>query len=68
MLDAIAWPDKATSEYTQGAKWFSSLRNFTASGFWTSEIGVNDIGYQGNVPLMKWTGCPEENLKRLGFK
>lgn len=67
MLDNIAWPGKAKEEYSQGVKWFNSFRDFTASGFWTSEIGVNDIGYQGNVPLMKWTGCPEANLKRLGF-
>ncbi len=67
MLDDIAWPGKARDEMKAGVEWFNHFRDFTASGFWTSEIGVTDIGYQGNTPLPAWNGCPEPNLKRLGF-
>jgi hypothetical protein len=67
MLDDIAWPDRAPAAYSHGVQWFNSFRDLTASGFWTSEIGVTDIGYQGNMPVLNWTGCPEANLNRLGF-
>jgi len=67
MLDDIAWPDRAPEAYSHGVQWFNSFRDLTASGFWTSEIGVADIGYQGNTPVLAWNGCPADNLKRLGF-
>ncbi len=67
ILDDIAWPGKARDEFKAGVEWFNHFRDFTASGFWTSEIGVNDIGYQGNTPQPSWDGCPAPNLKRLGF-
>ncbi|MEO8480313.1 MAG: gluconate 2-dehydrogenase subunit 3 family protein [Gemmatimonadota bacterium] len=67
MLDDIAWPDKARKGYDAGVRWFNAFRDFTASGYWTSEIGVADIGYMGNTPVMSWKGCPQENLSRLGF-
>lgn len=37
------------------------MRNLTASGFYTSEIGVKDIGYVGNQPN-QWNGVPPEVL------
>ena len=45
----------------QGVVFFSLMRNLTASGFYTSEIGVKDLGYAGNTPN-KWNGVPEEVL------
>lgn len=66
LLDDIAFPKKAKAELSHGAAWFNSFRDFTASGFFTSEIGVNDLGYQGNTPVAEWTGCPTESYRRLG--
>jgi hypothetical protein len=66
LLDDIAFPARAKPEFSHGVAWFSSFRDFTATGFWTSEIGVTDIGYQGNTPVMSWDGCPTENYARLG--
>ena len=66
VLDDIAWPATAKPEFAAGVNWFNSFRDFTATGFFTSEIGVEDIGYLGNVPVMKWDGCPSENYTRLG--
>jgi gluconate 2-dehydrogenase gamma chain len=37
------------------------MRNLTMSGFYTSEIGVKDLGYMGNRPN-KWNGVPQEVL------
>jgi hypothetical protein len=67
MLDLIAFPARAPAELSHGVQWFNSFRDLTATGFWTSEIGVQDIGYMGNTPQMSWNGCPAENLRRLGF-
>ncbi len=67
MLDDIAWPARARAGYSHGVTWFNSFRDFAATGFWTSEIGVADIGYMGNIPQPTWPGCPEANLRKLGL-
>ena len=66
VLDDVAFPRKAKTELSHGVAWFSSFRDFTASGFFTSEIGVNDLGYQGNTPVAEWTGCTAEAYRKLG--
>jgi gluconate 2-dehydrogenase gamma chain len=63
LVDEIAWPKKAKPEMAQGVAFFNLMRDFTASGFYTSEIGVKDIGYAGNTPN-KWNGVPDEVLKQ----
>jgi len=42
------------------------MRNLTATGFYTSEIGVKDIGYVGNTPN-KWKGVPDDVLKQYNL-
>lgn len=66
ILDDIAFPRRARPELALGAAWFNSFRDFTASGFFTSEMGVNDLGYMGNTAVAEWTGCPTVNYTRLG--
>jgi gluconate 2-dehydrogenase gamma chain len=66
LVDAIAWPDKAKPEMAQGVSFFNLMRNLTASGFYTSEIGVKDIGYIGNIPN-QWNGVPADVLQRYGL-
>jgi hypothetical protein len=66
LVDTIAWPEKADPTVKQGVAFFNLMRNLTATGFWTSKIGVKDIGYMGNVPT-QWTGVPPEVLKELGI-
>lgn len=67
MLDLIAYPARAPEDLAHGVQWFNSFRDLCATGFWTSEIGVRDIGYMGNTPQASWNGCPAENTRRLGF-
>jgi gluconate 2-dehydrogenase gamma chain len=67
ILDAIAYPKKAAPEMSQGAAFFTALRNLVATGFYTSKIGIADVGYMGNVPTV-WNGCPQECLDHLGLK
>jgi gluconate 2-dehydrogenase gamma chain len=63
VVDEIAYPKKAKPEVSQGVKFFSLMRDLTATGFYTSEIGIKDIGYAGNIPN-KWKGVPEEVLQQ----
>lgn len=66
LLDDIAYPSKIKPGMEQGAAFFTLMRNLTATGFYTSEIGVKDIGYLGNVPH-QWNGVPEDVLKQYGL-
>lgn len=66
MVTMIAYPKKAKPELAQGVAFFSRLRDLTATGFFTSEMGVKDIGYMGNSPTI-WKGVPDDVLKAHGF-
>lgn len=66
IIDDIAYPKKVKPELKQGAAFFSLLRNLTASGFFTSEMGVKDIGYVGNRPGV-WNGVPADVMLEHGF-
>lgn len=66
LLDDIAWPETAKPEFSQGVEFFSLFRDMTASGFFSSRMGVHDLGYQGNTAVATWQGCPTEALDHLG--
>lgn len=66
ILDDIAWPAKARPEMSQGVAFFNLFRDMTASGFFSSKIGVDDLRYRGNTVVMEWKGCPPEALEHLG--
>jgi gluconate 2-dehydrogenase subunit 3-like protein len=66
VLDDIAWPSKTPTGMSHGVAFFNSFRDLTASGFWTSRMGIKDLQYQGNVFVAEWKGCPDEVLKNLG--
>jgi hypothetical protein len=68
VLDDIAWPKRARPELSHGTAWFTSFRDLTASGFWSSEPGVKDLEYRGNTFNPSWQGCPPEVLQRLGIR
>ncbi len=63
LVDQIAYPKKATPDMSQGVQFFRLMRDLTASGFYTSEIGVKDLGYAGNKPN-QWNGVPDDVLKQ----
>ncbi len=63
VVDSIAYPEKAKPELKQGVAFFSAMRDLVATGFYTSEIGVKDVGYMGNVPN-QWNGVPADVLKQ----
>jgi len=66
MVNEIAYPLKAKPEMAAGVSFFNLIRNLTATGFYTSEIGVKDLGYMGNRPN-QWNGVPDEVLKQYNL-
>ncbi len=66
MLDDIAYPETAPAEMQAGVSFFNRFRDLVASGFWSSKIGIEDIGYIGNRPTV-WKGCSHEALEHLGL-
>jgi gluconate 2-dehydrogenase gamma chain len=60
ILDLIAFRKNA-DQYPRlrpGIEFFSTLRKFTADGFFTSNIGMHYLGYIGNTYLSEFPGCP----------
>jgi gluconate 2-dehydrogenase gamma chain len=66
ILDDIAWPAKARPEMSPGVAFFNRMRDFTASGFFSSHMGWQDLDYRGNVFNPHWDGCPPEAMAKLG--
>jgi len=66
VLDEIAWPRRARPEVAEGVAFFNSFRDLTATGFFTSKMGMEDLRYMGNTYVAEWTGCPPEALAKLG--
>ena len=64
LIDDIAYPDPDNKkpEMAPGIKFFNQIRNLTLTGYYTTRMGLNDLGYQGNTPNV-WDGVPEEVLK-----
>lgn len=60
ILDQIAYRKNAKKDPSlgQGIEFFSFLRKLTADGFFTSEIGIDYLGYVGNTFVQEFPGCP----------
>ena len=67
ILDLIAYPAKAAAEHSQAVTFFNRFRDLCAGGFYTSKMGIKDLGYVGNTAVGEWNGCPDEALKKLGL-
>ena len=60
ILDLIAYSKNAASDpsLSQAVVFFAFLRDLTADGFFTSEIGIKYLGYIGNTFVNEFPGCP----------
>jgi len=67
MVDQIAYPEQAKPGMEQGVAFFNRMRDLTACGFFTSKIGIADLGYMGNRPN-QWDGVPPEVLAQYGVQ
>ncbi|WP_420154573.1 gluconate 2-dehydrogenase subunit 3 family protein [Siphonobacter sp.] len=66
IVDDIAYPEQAKPQYSQGVAFFNKMRDMTLTGFYTTRMGFDDLGYVGNTPN-NWEGVPEEVLKQYGL-
>jgi len=63
ILDKVAFPkDKKSKEEI----FFSNIRNLVITGYFSSEVGINDLGYKGNQPNF-WDGVPDDIMQAHGF-
>ncbi len=78
LLDEIAYPKQQEQAKMReprdpgavgkhGHSFFSAFRDLTASGFWSSKMGIEDLQYRGNTFVAEWKGPPPEVLARLGL-
>jgi gluconate 2-dehydrogenase gamma chain len=67
IVNEIAFPSTAKPEMQPGVSFFNKMRDLTAIGFFTSRIGIEDLGYKGNTPN-QWKGVPPEVLKQYGLE
>ena len=63
----IAHVPDAAPGFESGARFFARVRDLTAGAFWTTEEGMQDLQYIGNVPLERWDPPPQEVLEFLGL-
>jgi len=66
ILDDISGHGAPAPGLPHGVSFFRNFRDLTASGFWTSKMGIEDLGYIGNTFVADWQGCPADVLKKLG--
>lgn len=67
LIDEIAYPEEAKPEMQPGVAFFDRMRELTAGGFFSSKMGVADLGYVGNRPN-KWEGVPADVIKQYGLE
>jgi hypothetical protein len=67
IADDICSGTKARPEFATAAKFFAKFRDLTAGGFYTTPVGMKDIGYRGNTPMATFDGPPIEALKKAGL-
>lgn len=67
LLDGIAYYDAAVPlrEQALEIQFFALMRNLTLCGYFTSKMGIEDLGYKGNTPNV-WDGVPQEVLDQHG--
>jgi len=68
ILDEIAYTSNPDPGLSHAVAFFSSFRDLTASGFWSTKMGIQDLQYQGNTFVAEWEGCPDGALRKLGVK
>nr|WP_299384000.1 gluconate 2-dehydrogenase subunit 3 family protein [Allomuricauda sp.] len=68
ILDQIAYPDVKIPEAERPLEiqFFSLMRNLTLTGYYTTKMGIEELGYKGNTPNV-WDGVPEDVLQQHGI-
>lgn len=66
ICDEIAYPDNASQALQAGIAFFTTMRNLTLTGYYTTALGFKDLGYLGNTANI-WDGVPQQVLQRHGL-
>ncbi|MBX2814398.1 MAG: gluconate 2-dehydrogenase subunit 3 family protein [Saprospiraceae bacterium] len=63
IIDDIAYPDPdgQKPDMSHGRQFFNRMRGLTLTGYYTTRMGFDDLGYKGNFPNV-WDGVPPEVL------
>ncbi|HSG50365.1 MAG TPA: gluconate 2-dehydrogenase subunit 3 family protein [Longimicrobiales bacterium] len=67
VCDDICYLPRAREEHRMPARFFAKVRDLTATAFYTTREGMQDIGYVGNLPTTAWGPPPPEVLRHLGL-
>lgn len=62
VLDLIAWRKNDSAELGPGIRFFEWARKMTVDAYYTSRVGIDDLGYQGNSAVSEFS-VPEEALQ-----
>jgi gluconate 2-dehydrogenase gamma chain len=54
LLDAIAYRKNPQGEMATGVAFFDLARRMTVDAFYTSKVGIADVGYRGNKGMTKF--------------
>jgi len=60
-------PRRPQVRLRHGSNFFHSFRDLTASGFWSSKMGIEDLAYKGNTFVLEFQPPPPEVLRKLGL-
>ncbi len=66
IIDDIAYPEDIPAGMSQGVAFFTTLRGLTLTGFYTTQVGFDDLGYVGNRPN-QWEGVPQDVLDKYNL-
>ena len=66
VFDDIAFSDNKDEDLQEAIRLFAVYRGMVLTGYFTSEIGINDLGYKGNTPNV-WDGVPQDVLDQYGL-
>lgn len=62
IVDKIAFPEPFEKN-SPGPVFFRRITNLVVTGYFTSEAGIEYLGYKGNTPNV-WDGVPDHLLKK----
>ena len=67
ICDEICWHDTEVplDEQALELQFFALMRNLVVTGYYTSKVGIADLGYKGNSPNV-WDGVPQDVLGQHG--
>ncbi len=68
ICDDICYGEEAAPEFRSASRFFDKVRDLTATAFYTTREGMQDLGYVGNVPLAHWDPPPSEVLRHVGLE